>query len=210
MKKLLFENKRLIENETSSISQSAKSIDYIIEFWKTNQLGKLTHALVRDIVSKPDATIKEIYKNKLPDTDPYTGLKNNKDKLLDGQELPHLDPERLRLVEIAVNKEYLSLFDLGEEATVNQMRLEKYIDKYRYYTDSADVLTLYEELLQIAERLNKLNSKFEFQPLHPTSYGESDYFFDGLSELYSITPDGLKIKPDAFVKAIAKQKRVEV
>ena len=121
MKKLLFENTQSIDNETNNIKSETKVLNQLIEFWAEHRLGRLDPDMVRKFILNPEKVIYDIIKSRIPDVDPNTLLKNNKDKILETLNLPHFDPDILRLIELVDRKEHLSLFDFGnDEVTLNQ------------------------------------------------------------------------------------------
>jgi len=204
MKKLLFENTQSIDNETNNIKSETKVLNQLIEFWAEHRLGRLDPDMVRKFILNPEKVIYDIIKSRIPDVDPNTLLKNNKDKILETLNLPHFDPDILRLIELVDRKGHLSLFDFGnDEVTLNQERITRYMDQHRHYSDDPKVLNAYDELNQLADQLNKFNLKMNIISLNSQTFGESDIFFNKLSKMYRIGAQGLKLTQSGFLALTA-------
>ena len=204
MKKLLFEDTQSIDNETNNIKSETKVLNQLIEFWAEHRLGRLDPDMVRKFILNPEKVIYDIIKSRIPDVDPNTLLKNNKEKILEGLNLPHFDPDILRLIELVDRKGHLSLFDFGnDEVTLNQERITRYMDQHRHYSDDPKVLNAYDELNQLADQLNKFNKKMNIISLNLQTFGESDIFFNKLSKMYRIGAQGLKLTQSGFLELTA-------
>ncbi len=204
MKKLLFENTQNIENETYSIKSEAKVLNQLNDFWKENRLGKLNYEIVQSFTLNPGKVIYDIIISRIPDVDPNTLLKNNKEKIIEGVTLPRFDPSILHLIELIERKDHLSLFNFDDEVTVNEERLFRYADeKYRYYSDDPNVLELYDELNKLADQLNKLNEKLNIVSLNPITLAAGDYFFSKIAGIYHISEKGIQLTKQGFQKFAA-------
>lgn len=213
MKKLLFEQKHSINNEAANIKSEARVLNKLNDFWKLNKLGELSLDMVQSFISNPVEVIYKIYYDRIPDTDPHTQLRMNKDKVLEGLELPRFDTSILYLIEIIDRKNHLPFFDFGgDEVTVNEERLNKYLDgKYRYYSEDPDVLEVYSELNELAEQLNWLNKKISITALNLQTFGASDKFFAKIAELFRISEKGIYLTQQGFQDLqIRKKNPVEV
>jgi flagellar biosynthesis/type III secretory pathway chaperone len=198
MKKLLFEDKHRIDSETVKLEMAKNELNIISDFFKANELGKLSQELIKKFLKDGiGEAIREIYKSRIPDVDPTTKLRNRKDDILDRMELPNIKAE-LGYIRLCAND--LSLFDFAKEVTLNSDRLEKHLDIFRYYSDNTEVIAAYNELTDLTERLNKLNARLRFFPLgHNIGGITHDY---NLSEIFVITPSGFELQQAGFQKAI--------
>jgi hypothetical protein len=202
MKKLLFENKHSIEIETFRLQTCIGELNDLSDFFKKYLLGKLNPEVIKKMISDgPLQDIRELYKSKIADINEITGLKNNKDQILKTMHLPVIDPMELANI-TKLSETDLQLFDFDDEVSLNSDRCEKHLDIFRYYSDDKDVLSAYESLQDITNKLNTLNGKLHLFPLgHPAAPGSIGY---DLSEFIPMTPTGLVLTMASFKKAILK------
>jgi hypothetical protein len=205
-KKLLFENSLAdVENRNIRNGYDVEQLRYLNEFFKDNGLGQINHSQLHEIVSGDHVkVISTIIKNRIPDVDPITKLKNNKDKILEGQELPRIDPDKISRLRIFINKGYDTFFDFNGEVTLNEARLQTYLDKHRTFTNNPDVLDAYNELNELAERLNSLNEKLNITSINEQTWGASDKFFNSLSKLFRISEMGLQLQQKGFEELVVR------
>jgi hypothetical protein len=114
-------------------------------------------------------------------------------------ELPAIDPVELANIRLIVNE--LSLFDYGDTVTINEKRLQAHLDKFRYYTDDKEILSIYDNLQDIADRLNAINDRLKLFPLGHAQPGTIGY---DLSSIIPITPSGFVLTWEGFKTATKK------
>jgi hypothetical protein len=209
MKRLLFQNQRLIDAESSNICNGydVAELTYLNQFFKNNALGEFTHVRLHEILNDPKKLISDIIKCKIPDIDPHTGLRNNKDAIIAQIELPRIDPDKISRLKIFVNKGFNSFYDFDNGVKLNEVRLQTYLDKHRMFTNDPDILDAFDELSKLAEQLNSLNEKLNIVSLNSQTFGPSEIFFDKLSEIYRISEQGLKLTQQGFELAVRNLKK---
>jgi hypothetical protein len=196
-RKMLFENTHRIDTERSRFWAAGNELNAINEFFKANKLGKLDPKLIIKFIDNSQKVIGEIIKSRIPDVNEYTQLRNDKDAILNQMELPHAGRMETGYIKLSIND--LSLFDFGDTVTLNEDRLEKHFDSFRYFSDNPEVIEAYDELTDIAAELTRLNNKLKFIPQGQNNLEGQHY---DLGEVIANTPTGFKLQLDGFKKAI--------
>lgn len=198
-KKLLFEDEHMIKIETFKIQSCIGELNDLNEFFKKYSLCKLNPEAIKKLIRLgPLEDIRELYKSKIPDINEITGLRNNKDQILKTMELPVIDPVSLGNIKLCV--EQLSLFDFEDAVTLNEDRLQKHLDKFRYYSDNPDIVSAFDDLTEITKMLNKANDKLKFYPKGHNFGGIAHNV--SLNDVFSIGPDGFRLTKEGFMIAI--------
>jgi hypothetical protein len=198
-KRLLFSDEHRVDVETQKLGMCRSELNQINDFFKTHKLGQLNEGMIKKILKDgPGALIRDIYKDRIPAIDERTGLRNNKDAILAQTILP--DVGAFETGYIALSSNDLGLFDFGETVELNEEKLEKYLERFRYSSDDPDILKAYDDLTEIASLLNKLNAKTRFFPLGQNIGGIAHNF--SLDDLFVISPTGFQITLESFKNAI--------
>lgn len=197
---ILFSDETRIKSETGKLKKAEAELNQLNDFLIKHNLGQLDQRLARAFTQNPKEALKDLYRDKIPAVNEYTGLKNDKDKMLEQMQLPSAPGmETLGWVRLALDALYL--FDFGQKVKINEERLEDYLDEFRFITDDPDILNVYNEFKALANLLQKIQDK-----LHCFSKTSLDWDADfGVGKIIQLTNEGeFKIHQVGFEKAITK------
>jgi hypothetical protein len=169
-------------------------------FLELNLEVPITKDLFNKLISDPDETVKSIYKERIPLTDPYTGLNNDREAILRSLVLPDLKP--LRAACDGIKKDdFFYLFDVTAdgEVVINSERQFEYLERFRVYANNKLEAQLHEKLKKVETGLNDLNSFAKFLPYA----GKSIIEFD-LGEMFSFSESKLRLRIE-YYKQLARR-----
>lgn len=193
----LFDDATRIKSETGKLKKAEAELNQLNDFLTGHKLGQLDQRLARKFIQGPQEALKDLYRDKIPAVNEYTGLRNDKDKMLDQMQIPSAPgPETLGWVRLAVDELYL--FDFGQKVELNKERLEDYLDEFRFITDDPDILNAYNDLKTLAAQLKKINDKLKCFSKEGLEF-TSDY---GLGKIIALVDGDFKIQRAGFEKAI--------
>jgi hypothetical protein len=194
MRQLVFENTDSIKNSLMNIRSYEKRLNEVLrEFNKLNLGVKMTDRLLSDLIYDTRGTVVSIYKDKIPENDQYTGLKNDKENILNTIKLPDLKylTECCYLVKSG-NESYLPLFDIDGEISLNEARLIEYNERFRTYALNKEQKDLFDNLKEVEKHLNALNNK-----VHLLRVEDPIIKYD-LGELFSMKGGKINVKAESF------------
>jgi hypothetical protein len=191
--KLLFEDTRRIENAIQNIRIEEKRFNTVlIAFDKLGLKIKMNRELLLDLIKSPENTIKVIYLERIPEIDPTTKLKVNREAILRGLQLPDL--KELKQATDHLNPEQIDLFNIGAEITLDDVKLQSYLDRFRVYAKSSEELSLYERLKALEGNLNELD---KLVGLIPSRDKKPSAMTFNLGELFGYN-NGVILKAEGF------------
>ncbi len=201
--RVLFTDTQAIRSQTGQFGKALKELNELNAFLTEHRIGPLTGEMVGPFLRNPREALRAIYAAKIPETDAFTGLKNNKDKMLEGQQLP-VAPTADSFPYIGQVKDELYVFDFGETVTLNAERFESYLNGFRYVSSDPEVIQAYDDFQALAKQLDKLNSKLHFIPLNGVTGINTDYL---LGEQLPLTARGFELQKGGFMYAIGMRRR---
>jgi hypothetical protein len=209
IKQLLFENTESLRIEEGNLEFFQGKVNRMLDVFYELGLTDLevNKALLLKLIDDPSTVVKEYFAAKIPDIDGATGLKNDKNKILAGLQLPDL--KELREYCADINYQYgsrlitlLGLCDFDDYVQFNPERLEAYLDKYRFYATTEKEVLLYDKMQSIADLVNVLNEWFP-KWIIPSTPGSRSFRLD-LGSLFEFRGGVLVPRMDGF-KALASK-----
>ena len=162
---VLFQDDLRVNSESGKFEKALAELNRINDFLHEHQIGPLSADLVQEYMKDPKTAIRGIYAGKIPDTDKYTGLRNDKSKMLEAMQLPTPPP----VTEFPYTNQVIGLlyvFDFGKKVKLNEERLEEYLDGFRFSTSDPAIIQAYNDFQALAEMMGKINDKLHFIPLN--------------------------------------------
>ena len=200
---ILFEDTQRIAAERGKFEKALTELNRINDFLNEHQIGPLSADLVQEYMRDPKTAIRGIYAAKIPDTDKYTGLRNDKSKMLEAMQLPTPPP----VTEFPYTNQVIGLlyvFDFGKKVKLNEERLEEYLDGFRFSTSDPAIIQAYNDFQALAEMMGKINDKLHFIPLNGQNGINSDY---RLGDILPLTRRGFELSQRGFMISIGLLRR---
>jgi hypothetical protein len=133
-----FEDKHRITVEIAKLEKAEAELKCIERFLKSHKLGQLTEEVAKKFVKNSREALRDMYKEKIPEVNEYTGLKNNKEAMLEQMQLP-IAPGTQNFGAILMAGA-LYVFDFGDTVTINKERLEKHLNEFRFITSDPEII----------------------------------------------------------------------
>ena len=200
---ILFEDTQRIAAERGKFEKALTELNRINDFLNEHQIGPLSADLVHEYMRDPKTAIRGIFAAKIPDTDKYTGLRNDKSKMLEAMQLPTPPP----VTEFPYTNQVIGLlyvFDFGKKIVLNTARFESYLNNFRFVTDDPRIIEAFEDFQALAEMLEKINDKLHFIPLNGLNSINFDY---RLGDVIAFTKRGFEIQQRGFQIAVGLLRR---
>ena len=199
--KVLFSDENRIAAEKAKFERAAEELNQINDFLITHKLDPLTEETALAFITNPPRALREVYKARIPETNEYTGLKNNKDAMLQEMQLPSIPGAENYPYADQVKGE-LYLFDFGEidfKVTLNPERFEAYCNNFRFITADPKIIQAYDDFQELAELLGKINDRLHFIPLNGVHGINTEY---RLGDVLALTRRGFEIQQKGFMTAV--------
>jgi hypothetical protein len=195
--RVLFEDSAKIRSVSGYFERAEEELNQLNDFLTSHKLGPLTRDMVAQFTKNPNEALRDIYKAKIPAVNEYTGLKNNKDDMLQQMELPPA-PRADSFIHVGYVINELDVFDYGKKVTINDERLQNHLDRFRYITADPKTIEAYEDFKALAEQMGKMNDRLHFINLNGSNMPNFDY---RLGDIIPFTANGFKVSQTGFMVA---------
>lgn len=191
--KTLLENKNQIATEISNFQlhevnlQNAKAA-----FDKLNLGVPFTSYLLVKLRKDTEATVREILMSKIPDKDKATGLKIDKENAIKGLKMPDL--RELKNLLAVTHIEHLDYFKFGETVSLDEDKLDSYLNKYRVLATSKEVEKLFNTVTDLQNTLQSLSGQVNGF----VQVDSNNNVVGGIYELFYYKNNRFEIRMDAF------------
>jgi len=199
--KTLFEESALVRNETIKFEKAVEELNSLNGFLNDHGIGPLTKSLAENFKKNPIEALRDIYKSKIPEVNIYTGLPNDKNRMLEQMHLPSAPEMGIFGYIRQVN---LSVFDFGKKVTINDKRFQEYLDDFRFITDDLQLIEAYNDFEALGKFLGRINDKLHFIPLSGSNMPNRDY---RLGDVLAFTSKGFEIQKTGFLIATQRVRR---
>lgn len=196
--KILFSDEQRISAETAKFERAAEELNQINDFLIGHKLDPLTEDSAIGFIRNPGEALREVYKARIPETNEYTGLKNNKDAMLQEMQLPSI-PGAENYPYASQISGQLDLFDFGKKAQLNSERFETHLNSFRFITADPKIIQAYDDFQELAELLGKINDRLHFIPLNGVHGINTEY---RLGDVLALTRRGFEIQQKGFMTAV--------
>ena len=201
--KVLFSNEQQIAAEQSKFEIAARELNEINDFLIAHKLEPLTQETAAEFIRNPKEALRDVYKSKIPAVNEFTGLSNDRDRMLENMQIPAI-PGKENFPYSDQVKGLLSVYDFGKKIVLNTARFESYLNNFRFVTDDPRIIEAFEDFQALAEMLEKINDKLHFIPLNGLNSINFDY---RLGDVIAFTKRGFEIQQRGFQIAVGLLRR---
>lgn len=196
--RILFENSQSINSEIGKLDKAQAELNDLNDFLTSHKLGPLTRELALKFKANPAEALRDLYREKIPAVNEFTGLPNDRNRMLEQMRLPEA-PRADSLIWVGLAEDALHVFDFGETIEINDGRLQEHLNAWRYITSDPEIISAYEDFKALGKHLDRLNAKLNFIPLNGVHGYEANY---RLGDILPLTRRGFELSQKGFMVAV--------